>query len=829
MSTKLRDLIKQVRGCKTAAEERAVIARECADIRNSFNEEGVNRHRNVAKLLYIQMLGYPTQFGQMECLKLIVSPYYSDKRIGYMGLMLLLDETTEVLTLATNSIQNDLNNSNQFIVGLALTALGNIASVGIAQDCASEVEKLMESTNTYVRKKAALAAIRIVRKCPQFSEHFLPMVGPALNEKHHGVLLTFLTLIIELCEANPQHANFFRDISTSLVIMLKSLVASGYSPEHDVNGVTDPFLQVKILRVLRILGHGNASTTESMRDVLAQVATNTESARNVGNAILYEGVQTIMGIESEPGLRVLAVNILGRFLLNPDNNMRYVALNSLNKFVDADINAVQRHRNTIVECLKDPDLSIRKRALDLIYALVNETNVRVLVRELLNFLVVSDMQFRPDIVAKLCWVAEKYAPTKRWYFDTILRVITIAGAFVPEEVPSTLANIVAQTPDLQCYAVQKLYTTLMKDKSQYQAALQQITLWCVGEYGDLLVGETAPIEPDEDPLLQPTPDQVIDKIESILCTPYLSTTIQQYALNAVMKLTSRFPNSCLVRLKNIIEKYQVSIHVELQQRSCEYAKLFNWNKIRLDVTERIPPPEDKGELSKSKAPTKTTATIAPKQEIMNLLGDVTKVTTTPASQIGSLISPSPTQAPALTATTPAPSKNILSELFGGSPTLLTPTPTLAPALTPASPTIITPPTAISTPMVTSAPLVATQTATGSTFPVFQKNGLTATFNVSHPAGQPQMYNITAIFLNTSPHPMTDFNLKAAVPKWLKLQISPATETVLPPNSSRPVTQTIRLANTQHGQSPVLMKLRFEYTQQGSQVVEGADVPFPPGI
>lgn len=154
------------------------------------------------------MLGYPTHFGQMECLKLIVSPYYSDKRIGYLGLMLLLDERQEVLMLVTNSLKkyllyyeknhlsyyskylhalslctlvspafydtshintspsvfpvmmfplihfySDLNHPNQFVVGLALCSLGNISTQGMARDCAPEVEKLLASTNSYIRKK----------------------------------------------------------------------------------------------------------------------------------------------------------------------------------------------------------------------------------------------------------------------------------------------------------------------------------------------------------------------------------------------------------------------------------------------------------------------------------------------------------------------------------------------------------------------------------------------------------------------------------------------------------------------------------------------------
>ncbi|GMP82852.1 hypothetical protein CsSME_00036982 [Camellia sinensis var. sinensis] len=134
-----RDMIRAICDYKTAAEERAVVRKECAAIRAAVDDNDQDySHRNIAKLMFIHMLGYPTHFGQMECLKLIASTGFPEKRIGYLGLTLLLDERQEVLMLVTNSLKQDLNHFNQYIVGLALCALGNICSAEMARDLAPE-------------------------------------------------------------------------------------------------------------------------------------------------------------------------------------------------------------------------------------------------------------------------------------------------------------------------------------------------------------------------------------------------------------------------------------------------------------------------------------------------------------------------------------------------------------------------------------------------------------------------------------------------------------------------------------------------------------------
>uniref|UniRef100_A0A672NSS3 AP-1 complex subunit gamma n=1 Tax=Sinocyclocheilus grahami TaxID=75366 RepID=A0A672NSS3_SINGR len=463
---RLRELIRTIRTARTQAEEREMIQKECAAIRSSFREEdNTYRCRNVAKLLYMHMLGYPAHFGQLECLKLIASQKFTDKRIGYLGAMLLLDER--------------------------------------------------------------------------------------------------------------------QDLVPQLVRILKNLIMSGYSPEHDVSGISDPFLQVRILRLLRILGKGDDDSSEAMNDILAQVATNTETSKNVGNAILYETVLTIMDIKSESGLRVLAINILGRFLLNNDKNIRYVALTSLLKTVQTDHNAVQRHRSTIVDCLKDLDVSIKRRAMELSFALVNGNNIRGMMKELLYFLDSCDPDFKADCASGIFLAAEKYAPSKRWHIDTIMRVLTTAGSYVRDDSVPNLIQLITNSVEMHAYTVQRLYKALLDDISQQP--LVQVASWCIGEYGDLLVSGQC----EEEEPIQVSEDEVLDVLEGLLVSNLSAPVTRGYSLTAIMKLSTRF--SSVNRIKKVVSIYGSSIDVELQQRAVEYNALFKkYDHMRPALLERMP-------------------------------------------------------------------------------------------------------------------------------------------------------------------------------------------------------------------------------------------------
>lgn len=730
----------------------------------------MRRRNNVAKLLYLFTLGERTHFGQIECLKLLASPRFADKRLGYLGTMLLLDENQEVLTLVTNSLQNDLKHSNQYVVGLALCTMGNIASVEMCRDLFPDIENLISTANPYIRRKAALCAMKICRKVPDLQEHFLEKAKVLLNDRNHGVLLCGLTFVVSMCEAEEVEEGeegaieLFKTLVPQLVRVLKNLQSSGYTPEHDVSGITDPFLQVKILKLLRVLGRGDAEVSEQINDILAQVATNTEATKNVGNAILYEAVLTILDIEADSGLRVLGVNILGKFLSNKDNNIRYVALNTLLKVVAIEPNAVQRHRNTILECLRDPDISIRRRALDLSFTLIREDNIRVLIRELLAFLEVADNEFKPVMTTQIGIAADRFAPSKRWHIDTILRVVKLAGNYVKEQILSSFIRLIATSPDQQTYAVQKLYSGLKADITQ--EALTLSATWCIGEYGDLLLRGGS--YEDEDLVKEVRESDMVDLYTTILDSTYATQIVTEYIVTSAMKLTTRMSDPTQIeRIRRLMGSRTSDLNIEIQQRAVEYGNMFGYDGIRRGVLEKMPPPEireDQRVFGQAVTPAKDKRKAA--------LKDKTKRVSKVAEQDMLLDLMGGSDMPAVdTSATLNGQQNtadLLADILGGGNSVSSPPPqTRSP-----------PPAQSNTDSIMdlfgngagAAPKPATPSAPAgpAAHPLYNKNGLHVTMQISRTGAGVQAL---ARFKNTSNFDVLNgVGLQAAVPKSQKLTL-----------------------------------------------------------
>ena len=115
--------------------------------------------------------------------------------------------------------------------------------------------------------------------------------------------------------------------------------------------------------------------------------TSIEPFSVAGNSVLYECARTLLSLDVSSAHMMEAANILGKFLLNDNPDIRFISLSLLLKMTSINEDAVMRQRSTILSCLRENDPSIRRRALELIIALVRLDTVVDLVRELLQYLV----------------------------------------------------------------------------------------------------------------------------------------------------------------------------------------------------------------------------------------------------------------------------------------------------------------------------------------------------------------------------------------------------------------------------------------------------------
>ena len=116
------------------------------------------------------------------------------------------------------------------------------------------------------------------------------------------------------------------------------------------------------------------------------------------------------------------------------------------------------------------------------------------------------------------------------------------------------------------------------------------------------------------------------------------------------------------------------------------------------------------------------------------------------------------------------------------------------------------------------------------FTVWNKNGMTIEFVCTKDSSNASITNIVASFTNGTGAPFDGLNFQVAVPKYMQLKMTPPSSPSVPPSNSGKTKQQFKVANSMHGQKPVILRVKIEYTTMGQLISETGQVDnFPPGV
>ena len=596
---KIRQLIKRVRACRTAEEERSVINKESAEIRNlSKDPNAPFKARNLCKAIYMQMMGYQTSFMQMSCINLLASPDFTEKRIAYSALSLVIDSTSQVLLLATSTIKKDLQNKdNPDIQALALNAVGDVCTPDMCREISMEVANLISSAeDPNVKKKAACAAVVIIKNCPETIDSFVDKIPTLLEDRTHSVCLSGIYLVLEMISQNPSIVEKIKKYHSMFVKYEKSLLSVSYSPEFDVNGITDPFLQAKILEILQYTAKDDKELIDELADLFVSVQSITESSKQTGYALQYEIIKDINNLNASSGMKNLSNNILGKFLSSNDYNLKYIALNTLKDVARKDLASVQKHRSVILEFLKDSDISLQKRALDLIYLIINKNNLKNITKECLIFLPKAEDEIKYELTKKLQDSIVKYSISYKWEIDSLIKMVINSKGKLYEDVLSQIIVAILEVKDLYIYSAHKAFLALKMKKNENNPPLAKLCIYIIGELAIYLINNTTLNCKNE--TLSVTENDILNLFKEIgnKHNNLGNETVIEYLLNDMVKLFIKF-NDKKSEIESMIKHYKRSYFSEVQSRALEYLQFnkSNKDKMKEKMVEAVPVPQRKKE------------------------------------------------------------------------------------------------------------------------------------------------------------------------------------------------------------------------------------------
>jgi AP-2 complex subunit alpha len=497
----------------------------------------------------------------------------------------MLPESSNLMDQMLSFIRMDLMSNNEIFNSLALHAIATVGSQAMAQEFSQHVcRMLVGNSRPFVKKKAALCLLRLYRKFPDFipAADWAPQIMPILNETDLGVLTCATSLVSALAQ------NFRREYAACSTVMIeriyKIVVEKEYSVDYAYYKIPVPWLQVKILRLLQYCPPTeDRRILQKLQNVLhtiihsGQEITNNVQQTNAQNAVLFEAISLAIHLDPYSVLVTESASLLGKFLTNKQTNIRYLALESMAHLASVvnDTESLKMYQGIVIQSLRDRDISVRRRALDVLYTLCDVDNAKVVVAELLRILANADYNLREEMVLKIAILTEKYATEYSWYVDTILQLINTAGNYVGEEVWYRVVQIVTNNEDLREYATKTILANLQQNT--FEETTVKVGGYLLGEYGDRIVQ-----------LPNCTPIDQFTALHSKF--PICTIPTRNLLLTTYLKLVNLFPE-IKPQVASVFKQYSHILDTELQQRACEYLEIVSQpnEDIILTVCEEMPP------------------------------------------------------------------------------------------------------------------------------------------------------------------------------------------------------------------------------------------------
>ncbi|URE24712.1 AP-4 complex subunit [Musa troglodytarum] len=548
------DLVKSIGEARSKAEEDRIILREIESLRRRIAEPDVPRRRMkeyIIRLVYAEMLGHDASFGYIHAVKMTHDDSLSLKRTGYLAVTLFLSDDHDLIILIVNTIQKDLRSDNYLIVCAALTAACKLINEETIPAVLPQVVDLLAHPKEAVRKKAVMALHRFYQRSPASVSHLISNFRKRLCDNDPGVMGATLCPLFDLITAD---VNSYKDLVISFVSILKQVAERRLPKAYDYHQMAAPFIQIKLLKILALLGSGDKQASGHIYNVLGDIFRKCESSSNIGNAVLYECICCVSSIY-------------------PNAKLLDAAAESTSKLIKINPDVAEEHQLAVIDCLEDPDDTLKRKTFELLYKMTKSTNVEVIVDRMIDYMIsINDNHYKTEIASRCVELAEQFAPSNQWFIQTMNKVFEHAGDLVNVRVAHNLMRLIAEgfgeddegaDSQLRSSAVNSYLRILGEPK--LPSLFLQVICWVLGEYG------TADGKYSASYII----GKLCDVTEAHLC----NDTVKAYAISAIMKIcafeiAAGRKVEMLPECQSLIDELSASHSTDLQQRAYELQALL---------------------------------------------------------------------------------------------------------------------------------------------------------------------------------------------------------------------------------------------------------------